>query len=111
PGNVRELQAMVVDAVARRQSSIISLDSFRQRIAPDLSSEATASPVMDREQIQHKLEEIWGHFPTLREAEECIIDTALTLAGGNQGIAATMLGLKRQTLNMRLKSRSEKENN
>lgn len=109
PGNIRELQGMVIDAVARRQSGTISLDSFRQTIAPDHSPETTFKPDMDHEQVRKKLEEIWGHFPTLREAENFIIDTAMTLSGNNQGIAATMLGLKRQTLNMRLKSRSEKE--
>lgn len=110
PGNIRELQGMVIDAVTRRQSGTISLDSFRQVIAPDLSFEATVKPDLCHEELHKRLEEIWGHFPTLREAEECIIETALKLAGGNQGIAATMLGLKRQTLNMRLKSRSAKEN-
>ena len=109
PGNIRELQGMVIDAVARRHSGIISLDSFLQVIAPDLSSEASVKPDLSFESIQKKLEDIWGHFPTLREAEDCLIDTALELAGGNQGIAATMLGLKRQTLNVRLKTRSERE--
>jgi DNA-binding NtrC family response regulator len=105
PGNIRELQGMVIDAVARRQSGTISLDSFRRVIAPDLSSAATVKSDLSFDTIHKKLEDIWGHFPTLREAEECIIDTALELAAGNQGIAATMLGLKRQALNMRLKNR------
>jgi two-component system, NtrC family, response regulator HydG len=51
------------------------------------------------------LEEICGHFPTMREAENYLIDYALKVAQGNQGTAATMLGLKRQTLNVRLKNR------
>jgi len=33
-----------------------------------------------------------------------LIDIALETAKGNQGIAATMLGLKRATLSMRLKN-------
>jgi DNA-binding protein Fis len=37
-----------------------------------------------------------------------MIDTALRIARGNQGIAATMLGLRRQTLNMRLKVRKQR---
>jgi DNA-binding NtrC family response regulator len=109
PGNIRELQGMVFDAVARRNSGMISMESFRRVISPGRASELPPGPEMDQDQIRQKLEEIWGHFPTLREAEDCIIDTALKLAGGNQGIAASMLGLKRQTLNMRLKSRTEKE--
>lgn len=111
PGNLRELQGMVFDAIARRNSGMISMESFRKVIAPGRSIEPATGPEMDHEQVRQKLEDIWGHFPTLREAEDCIIDTALKLSGGNQGIAATMLGLKRQTLNMRLKSRSEREEN
>lgn len=111
PGNIRELQGMVIDAVTRRQSGMISMESFRRLIAPGLTLEISIRPKMDHEALRQKLEEIWGHFPTLREAEECVIDTALKLAGGNQGIAAAMLGLKRQTLNMRLKSRLEREIN
>jgi len=36
-------------------------------------------------------------------------DTALDAANGNQGIAATMLGLKRATLGMRLRPRKKRD--
>ena len=35
PGNVRELQAMVFDAVARHRSGILSMDAFREAIMKD----------------------------------------------------------------------------
>jgi DNA-binding protein Fis len=38
----------------------------------------------------------------LKEAEECLIAEALTLAKGNQTIAAEILGLSRRALNNRL---------
>jgi two-component system response regulator HydG len=106
PGNIRELQGMIVDAVTRRQSGILPLEHFRQIIVAN-RGEATlpVSATPRNGASQCTIEEIWGHFPTLREAEELLIDTALSIAKGNQGIAATMLGLKRQTLNMRLKSK------
>ena len=40
--------------------------------------------------------------------EELLIDEAMKLAKGNQGIAASLLGFTRQTLNKRLKVRKEK---
>ena len=49
---------------------------------------------------------ISGRFPTLKESEEIIITEAMKLSSGNQGIAASLLGITRQALNKRLK-RSE----
>jgi DNA-binding NtrC family response regulator len=97
---------MVTDAVARRQSRMISMEPFRNVI----SNARTRMPLpimlaANYEERVRILEEIWGHFPTLHEAEGFLIESAMSVAQGNQGIAATMLGLKRQTLNMRLKVR------
>jgi DNA-binding NtrC family response regulator len=106
PGNVRELEGMVIDAVARCRSRMLSQHSFRRVISggrPPAMPPVT--PAGDDESRQRALESIWGHFPTLREAEDFIMDRALRIAQGNQGIAAAMLGLKRQTFNMRLKAR------
>ena len=44
--------------------------------------------------------------PTLDEAEDYLVDVAMKIAKGNQGTAATMLGLKRQTFNIRLKKKN-----
>jgi len=106
PGNIRELQGLVFDAVARSKAGMISLEPFRAIIAtgqPKMSPQADEAAGGDSR--QQKLEAIWGHFPTLREAESYLIDVALDLAKGNQGTAAAMLGLKRQTFNVRLKNR------
>jgi len=111
PGNVRELQGMVCDAVPRSKSRMLSQEPFRQAIYTDLKQplpSAATSPADDAS-LQKKLEGIWGHFPTLHEAEDLLINSALQAAKGNQGIAATMLGLKRQTLNMRLKVKKDLE--
>ena len=108
PGNVRELQGIVFDAVARSKSGKLSQEPFRQV----MSAGRTQAPVPTTSSTpgqdpQGMLEEIYGHFPTLRESENYLIDYALKVAQGNQGTAATMLGLKRQTLNVRLKNRKK----
>lgn len=110
PGNVRELQGIVFDAVARSKAGKLSQEPFRQVMigAPSATPLPTSSAGCSGLDPRHdKLEEIWGHFPTLDEAEDYLIDVAMTIAKGNQGTAATMLGLKRQTFNIRLKNRKK----
>lgn len=98
PGNVRELKAMIYDAVAKHQGHVMSMSSFRQLMghATDLFSpdEADDQPL----RISSKV------FPTLREAEEILIQEALHRAGGRKSVAAAMLGLTRQALYSRLNS-------
>jgi len=108
PGNVRELQGIVFDAVARSKAGKLSQEPFRLVMSsartPAPAPQMSSDPGEDSRLGQ--LEEIWGHFPTLDEAENYLIDVAMRIAKGNQGTAATMLGLKRQTFNIRLKKRN-----
>ena len=101
PGNVRELQAMVFDAVARHGSGILSMDSFKGVIG-DTRPAVTIAP--SSEGSDEPLTSMFGRFPTVDEVEEYMIGEAMKLAKGNQGIAATLLGVTRQTLNKRLKN-------
>jgi DNA-binding NtrC family response regulator len=107
PGNVRELEAMVFDAVARQQGNSLSLRGFREAMGggaglgedmtlADTGLEALGKLLPDR-------------LPTLDEAEEWLIQEALRRADGNQGLAAGMLGLSRQALNKRLNRRKESD--
>jgi DNA-binding NtrC family response regulator len=102
PGNVRELEAMVFDAVARHSSGVLSMTSFRGAIGDDRPSVAVPQSGNGDE---CQLQAIFGHFPSLAEIEEHMIGEAMKIAKGNQGIAASMLGITRQTLNRRLKER------
>jgi DNA-binding NtrC family response regulator len=108
PGNIRELQGIVFDAVARSKAGKLSQEPFRQVMsagrAPAVDTPTFSSP--DGDERLALLETIWGHFPTLDEAEDYLVDVAMKVAKGNQGTAATMLGLKRQTFNIRLKKKN-----
>lgn len=105
PGNVRELKAMVYDAVARHKSGVLSLDYFREfiknrgeQVKTNLSIETNKSgSVVD----------IAGRFPTLKEAESYLVSEALKRSNNNQGIAASLLGISRHALNKRLKRKAE----
>jgi DNA-binding NtrC family response regulator len=100
PGNIRELQAMIFDAVAQHVHGPLSLASFRGIIRKgNLSSQRSLHKAEDRGEY---LFEIQGRLPTLQEADEYLVAEAMRRADGNQGIAASMLGLTRQALNKRL---------
>lgn len=100
PGNVRELEAMVFDAVARQKGSVLGLQSFKDAIG-------ATSPLVDTQgAVPTPMDDMLRlRLPTLDEAEDALVSEALRRAEGNQGIAATLLGLSRQALNKRLSRR------
>jgi two-component system, NtrC family, response regulator HydG len=106
PGNVRELRAMVYDAVALHPSGpVLSMERFRDAIERQQRSRpAQPASTDDRELLR-----IAGRFPTLAETEAWLIEEALSRAGDNQGVAATLLGLSRPALNRRLARRRDQQ--
>ncbi len=100
PGNVRELRAMVYDAVAMHTSGILSMGSFKAIIRQDAGMNQPV-PLVPAAGID-LLRNLFGKFPTLREAEEYVVAEALRISDNNQGIASSLLGITRQALNKRL---------
>lgn len=103
PGNVRELEALVFDAVARHSSGLLSMSSFREVIGDERPVVPATTRQFSPEDSQFTA--FFGHFPTIAEVEELMIAEAMKLAKGNQGIAGNLLGMGRQTLNKRLKAK------
>lgn len=103
PGNIRELKAMVHDAVAQHKKGILSLESFKGFIKQKgtFSKKNQMASVSDAD----SLTEIFGHFPTLKESEDFLICQALKRAVGNQRVASSLLGISRQALNQRIKKK------
>lgn len=105
PGNVRELEAMVFDAVVRHRSGVLSTAVFRNILNKENSSfesKAVIKAVMADMTLV-----IDGRLITLKEAEKCLIDCAMQRSDNNQRIAAEMLGITRQALNKRLLRKKE----
>ncbi|MBT4484823.1 MAG: sigma-54-dependent Fis family transcriptional regulator [Candidatus Latescibacteria bacterium] len=99
PGNVRELEGMIVDAVSRHESGILSTKSFREKIITDLQESETIS---NRQPFVEQLD-FPEQLPTLKELETMFIEEAMRRADNNQTIAAQLLGISRNTLNSRLR--------
>ncbi len=99
PGNIRELRALLFDAVALHASGpTLSLDRFRSLVRPDQVPAAVPgagggeAPAL----------QVPGRLPSLREAERFLVGEAMRRAEDNQGIAAELLGISRTALNRRL---------
>jgi two-component system nitrogen regulation response regulator GlnG len=102
PGNVRELEALIFDAIARHQGTTLSLHSFKEALASKQQLPITEPP-----QDQPPALTVWfpARLPTLKEAEDALLTEALSRADSNQGVAAGLLGISRQALNKRLHRR------
>lgn len=100
-GNVRELHAMVFDAVARYTSGMLTLDCFVGLAENDLSP-AHPELLVPSKEVDGVLYSFFGRFPTLKEMEDYLTSSAMNLTSGNQRSAALLLGIARQTLSKRL---------
>lgn len=100
PGNVRELQGMIFDAVSQHQSKILSLRTFQEHIAnTNIYKPETTS--LEKKSSDDSLLPM-NKFPTIQEAISFLVVEAMKRTESNQTIAARMLGISRQALNKRL---------
>ncbi len=104
PGNVRELQGLIFDAVGIHTTGVLSLESLRRKIASDRSPAGSRAAGGRADQtLVDAVSELPGRFPTLEEMEDAMIAEALRRSEMNQAIAAEMLGISRRALNNRLR--------
>jgi transcriptional regulator with GAF, ATPase, and Fis domain len=111
PGNVRELRSMVFAAVARQKSRMLSLDAFREAMGrcAEPALRPALGPAGAGETPAGPAAALWpesARLPTLKAATESLIARALERAGGNQAIAAGLLGITPQALSKRLSRRA-----
>lgn len=97
PGNVRELRAMVYDAMSRHKSGVLSMDAFLSAMGRDRDSVTCTSA---RDTHPYRTLDV---LPTITEAVALLVDEALERSKGNQSIAARMLGISQPALSKRLK--------
>jgi DNA-binding NtrC family response regulator len=109
PGNVRELEGLIYDALVRHESGILSLKHFQKIIGnqeetiPWNKNGSTDENGIPESEVFKNLETL----PSLKQGNEWLIKEAMNRAGGNQTIAAKILGIDRTALNKRLKKYSK----
>jgi DNA-binding NtrC family response regulator len=103
PGNIRELQAIILNAVSRQQGSHLGVDvirlvmqgQFRPKVVVedemgDMISSISFGPIL----------------PTIKEARETLTMEAIKRANGSITLAAKLLGVTRQALGQYLQRNS-----
>jgi DNA-binding NtrC family response regulator len=101
PGNIRELESIIFDAVSKHMSGKLSMEVFKSYISkqqPALKPDSKGLPLDDSAPISFS-----EKLPTLKQAELLLITEAMKRSAGNQAIAAMHLGISRQALNRRLR--------
>ncbi len=100
PGNVRELQAMIFDAVAQQKGKHLPLEVLRDHMARAMQDRSAGpAPFVPALHFPDPL-------PTLKETARRLVAEAMRRAGHNQSTAAAMLGISQQALSKRLKGQS-----
>ncbi len=102
PGNVRELEGLIADAVVRHESGTLALDQVKEALRERMSAAALTSSVPGQAENPFTLLET---LPPLSRANSLLIKEALHRSGGNQTLAAHLLGMSRTTLNKRLRKK------
>jgi DNA-binding NtrC family response regulator len=101
PGNIRELESMVFNAVSSHKSGKLSMESFKSHIYQKHPFfEKESNRLLEEKKVLLSFSE---QLPTLKQAEQLLIDEAMKRSNENQSIAALSLGITRQALNRRLR--------
>ncbi|MBN2427980.1 MAG: sigma-54-dependent Fis family transcriptional regulator [Deltaproteobacteria bacterium] len=102
PGNIRELRALVYDAIGFHQKGMLALEVFEKylfRGQPAPPGDTAPGAVPAASNPFEKVEKL----PFLKECTQNLIEEALRRSNGNQRIAAGLLGITPQALNNRLR--------
>ena len=102
PGNIRELQHMVSDAVSHHDGGILSIDSFRREIEEHASLSRGGSATDGEMTGFAEALAIVRQLPALHEVEPLVIAEALKRAAGNKNVASQLLNLSRDALTKRI---------
>ncbi|MGB9081489.1 MAG: helix-turn-helix domain-containing protein, partial [Desulfuromonadaceae bacterium] len=101
PGNVRELKALVYNAVSVHRDRVLSMDTFLKTVIRPETKQNQPAVAGPETNLFADLERL----PTFGEAAELLVEEAMSRAKGNQTIAARLLGISQPALSKRLKLR------
>ena len=101
PGNIRELRALVFDALSRHRSHLLSMESFRHLL--ENTSEGLLQGADSNEETPAVQFNTEAPLPTLAMMDSLLVEEALRRAANNQSLAARLLGISQPALSKRLK--------
>jgi DNA-binding NtrC family response regulator len=100
PGNIREMKALVYDAMSVHKEKMLSMDIFKRAMdlqALHKTEEDHATPREQRVFISTE------PLPALHDVTDLLVVEAMKRAEGNQSIAARLIGISQPALSKRLK--------
>lgn len=100
PGNIRELRALIFDAVTQHRSHLLSMEVFRQVIGQNIETNRNTHSQQKESLATFNSE---GPLPTLAQMDHLLVEEALKRADNNQSLAARLLGISQPALSKRLK--------
>ncbi len=109
PGNIRELRAMIANALTSHTSRMLSSESFKAYIA-DTNGPIPTPAVVESTDPFANLRFDPEAMPKLKETTNrvaaILIEQAMAIAGGNQTVASRILGISQQALSLKLKKKN-----
>jgi len=100
PGNIRELRSMLFNAVSAGQTQILSLNNIKTLI--EQTNTQLKDHIIAREDSGHSLVSFGDILPSLKQVQDMLVDEAMKRAGGNQSVAAALVGITRQGFNKKV---------
>ena len=101
PGNIRELRAMIYEAVSRHKSRVLSLEAFHNHINQVQAQQRPHDRSLESDDIKFP-----AILPSIKQTIDRLVGEAMKRAGGNQSVAAKMIGITPQALGKRLKKKN-----
>ena len=97
PGNIRQLKAMVYDAVSTHSGGTLAMETFKKNMGLNRKE--------SKEEVQRGDNpfSFLNKLPTLSYASEMLIREAMERSNDNQSIASKLIGISQPALSKRLK--------
>ncbi len=102
PGNVRQLQSMVYDALSTHKGRILSLDTFRKKMGQMTKESDKKSIPWDDGKVSSVFVPS-EPLPHIHDVADMLVSEAMCRSRGNQSIACKLIGISQPALSKRLK--------
>jgi len=97
PGNIRELQSLIYDAVSKHKSGVMSLETFRNVVGKEKPTKTFENKIDPPVSFGQQL-------PSIKDVRRMLVEEAMRRADNNKTVAARLIGITRQSLSQYIQS-------
>ena len=106
PGNVRQLQSMIYDALSIHKGGVLSLEPFKKKMG-QMTKESGKKSLMGKEGNTSGVFIPSEPLPHIHEVVDMLVSEAMCRSKGNQSIACKLIGISQPALSKRLKKTND----